>query len=256
MATAGFGDPTYEEEVKTGATPAASANGQPQDADYIDPNDPLLTSESLTEDTTADAYKIPPPAPDGFWRAKLKLVPIKDAKGAMVPVRTWRHENMNDGRPMFVVDVEAALIDLSGKYDGTRITEHFVKSGVDKRKNVSQMTTITVKAGGAPAAAPSNEKTRYDALAKALAGEPEVVVETFWEASCMKCGEAADKKGEKRPGTFLRGMHRFPQVRDAKGAMEADPITQCPVCKNPCRAQIRIGGFHKLSDQKPTRGLG
>jgi hypothetical protein len=250
-----FGTPTYEDEEHKANGGAAAAGGPPPDAEYIDPNDPLLTSESLTEDLTADAYKMPPPAPDGFWRAKLKIVPIKDAKGAMVPVRTWRHENMNGGLPMYVANVEASLIDLSGKYDGTRIIEQWVKSGVDRRKNVSQMTTITVKAGGAPSAQPATEKSRYEALAKALAGEPEVVVETFWEGSCMSCGEQADKRGEKRPGPFLRGMHRFPQVKDAKGNMEADPIALCSTCRKPCRAQVRIAGFHKLADQKPTRGL-
>ena len=44
-------------------------------------------------------------------------------------------------------------------------------------------------------------------------------------------------------------------MKDAAGKMEADPNIQCPVCKNQCRAQLRIQGFHKLSEQKVTRGL-
>jgi hypothetical protein len=250
-----FGTPTYEDEEHKANGGAAASGNAPAEAEYIDPNDPALTSEALDDDATADAYKIPPPAPDGFWRAKLKAVPIKDAKGAMVPYRTWRHENMNDGKPMFVANVEAALIDLSGKYDGTRIMEQWVKSNIDRRKNTSQMTTITVKAGGTAAASPSTDKSRLDALLKTLAGEPETVIETFWEASCMKCGEAADKKGEKRPAPFLRGMHRFPQARTAAGGMEADASVSCPVCKSTCRAQVRIGGFHDVKTQKPNRGL-
>jgi hypothetical protein len=245
-----FGTPTYEEEQKPQNGNGTAAVG----AEYIDPNDPLLTSESLTDDVTADAYKIPPPAPDGFWRAKLKSVPIKDTKGAMVPFMAWRHEKVNDGKPMFVANAEVSLIDLSGKFDGTRITEQWVKSNIDKRKGTSQMTTIIVKAGGT-APSPSTERQRLDAFLKTLAGEPEVIVETFWEASCMKCGETADKKDEKRPGPFLRGMHRFPQVKGPTGALEADPIVPCPVCKSSCRAQVRVATFHRVGDQKATRGL-
>jgi len=259
MSTTGFGAPIYpdDEEHKGtngGANGAASAT-EAAEAEYIDPNDPLLTSESLTEDVNADAYKIPPPAPDGFWRAKLKSVPIKDSKGAMVPFFAWKHEAVNEGKPMFVTNVEVGLIDLSGKYDGTKITQQWVKSNIDRKKNVSQMTTITVKAGGQPANPPASERQRLDALLKTLAGEPEVVVETSWEAQCMSCGEAADKKGEKKPSAFARGMHRFPQVRGANGAMEADPIIQCPTCKRPVRAQARVIGFHKITEQKPTRGV-
>jgi len=255
MGAPSFGSPVYEGEEEVKPNGGAASSAAAHEAEYVDPNDPLLTSEALTDDVTADAYKIPAPAPDGFWRAKLKSVPIKDRKGGMVPYFAWRHENVNEGKPMFVANVEAALIDLSGKHDGVRLTEQWVKSNIDRRKNTSQMTTITVKAGGTAAASPSTEKSRLDALMKTLVGEPEVVVETFWEASCMKCGEAADKKSEKRPGPFLRGMHRFPQARDAKGAMEPDPIVQCPVCKSACRAQVRLAGFHRIADQKPTRGL-
>lgn len=250
-----FGQPVYDEEHKPGEAVGANGTASAAEAEYIDPNDPLLTSERLDDDTTADAYKIPPPAPDGFWNAKLKHVPIKDSKGQMVPFFAWKHEAVNDGKPMFVANVEVALIDVSGKYDGTKITQQWVKSNIDRRKNTSQMTTITVKAGGEAAKAPSSERDRLDALLKTLAGEPQVVVETSWEAQCMKCSEVADKKGEKKPSAFLRGMHRFPQVRNAQGQTEADPIAACPVCKSACRAQVRVVGFHRVGEQKATRGL-
>jgi len=50
-------------------------------------------------------------------------------------------------------------------------------------------------------------------------------------------------------------MHRFPQVKAADGKMEADPIIQCPTCHKPVRAQARIVSFHKVGEQKVTRGL-
>src|SRR5690242_3658251 len=116
-----FGTPQYDEEEHKPGAVGANGSASAAEAEYIDPNDPLLTSERLDDDTTADAYKIPPPAPDGFWNAKLKSVPIKDSKGQMVPFFAWKHEAVNDGKPMFVANVEVGLIDLSGKYDGTKI---------------------------------------------------------------------------------------------------------------------------------------
>jgi hypothetical protein len=254
-----FGQPVYDEEEpkRTNGESAAGPNGSasPEDAEWVDPDDPRLTSEAITDDTTADAYKIPPPAPDGYWRVKLKMVPIKDAKGAMVPYRTWKHPNVDDNKPMFVANVEASLIDLTGKHDGTRLTEQWVKSNIDKRKNTSQMTTITVKAGGKTAENPSTDRSRLDALIKALAGEPECLIETIWEAQCIRCGEAAKKRDEKAPPPFLRGMHRFPQGKDVKGNPDANPTVYCPTCKSPVRAQVRIQQFFKIGEQSATRGL-
>jgi hypothetical protein len=247
MATTEFGAPIYTSEPEP--EPTQQQNGG--QAQVIDVNDPQLTSESLTaEDASQNAFSQPPPPPDGKWRAKLKIVDIKDEDGQMKQVRGARYDNMNDGKAFLVVNVEASLIDVTGKNDGIKATQYWVKSAMDRRKNVSEMTTITKAAGGAIAPPTAGERARYDALAKALAGEPEVIVETFWEASCQACQEKAKAKKGKAPRPFLLGMHRFPQ-----SAGKPDPMVQCPTCHSSCRAQLRIGGFYNVKEMKATRGV-
>lgn len=241
-----FGAPQYDEATQAGA----AAAGDSPVAEVLDPNDPRLTSESFADDTTKDAYEIPPPAPDGIWRAKLKLGKVKDAAGQQADWKTWSHPNVENGRPMFVAAVDSFLIDLKGAYDGTRVSDNFVKSAIDSKKNTSQMSTIITKAGGV-VPTPAPERARLDALIKTLAAEPEALVETNWEASCQTCGEKADKAGEKRPRAFLVGMHRFPQPKTGV----FDPRVQCPTCKSLVRAQVRLFRYYKLGEAKVTRGL-
>jgi hypothetical protein len=214
----------------------------------IDPNDPRLTSESLDDNTQADAYEVPPPPPDGLWRAKLKQVDIKDANGQLQRFIAKSFPKMENGRPFLVTNVESSLIDLSGKFDGVKITEYWVKTLIDSRKGTSQASTLIVKAGG-KLPAKTTDKERMDLLLQTLAGEPEVVVETYWEASCQACQEAAKKKHERTPKPFLVGMHRFPQVKGV-----ADPLVKCPACSGTARAQVRIGRYLSVGEAKPTRG--
>ena len=75
-----------------------------------------------------------------------------------------------------------------------------------------------------------------------LAGEPELVIETAWDASCMTCQETAKKKGERAPKSLLVGMHRFPQLRTGGH----DPVIKCAICSSSVRAQSRIVGYHSL----------
>jgi hypothetical protein len=241
MATPAFGDPQYQDPAahEADATPSAP----------VDINDPQLTSEVMTEDVTQDAYAIPPPPPDGRWRAKLKLAEMKGAPEGK-HYKAVKYEKMNDGKSFFVANVEASLIDVHGKQDGIKVTNYHVKSAVDKRKNVSEMSTITKAAGGTPVER-GTHADKIVALEKALAGEPEVIVDTFWEAACQTCQEAAKKKGERVPRAFLMGMNRFPQSKPG----QFDPMVTCPVCKSMVRAQLRIGQFLSVKEAKATRGI-
>lgn len=217
--------------------------------EVIDINDPRLTSEALDDNTAADAYAVPPPAPDGIWRAKLKQVDIKDSKGQLQRFTAESRAKMAGGRPFLVTNVESSLIDLSGKFDGVKIVDNWVKTLIDDRRGTSQATTITVKAGG-PNLARSTDKDRMDALLKVLAGEPEVLVETVWEASCETCQKKAKATGEKSPRPYLTGMHRFPQTRTGP-----DPMVKCPVDGSMNRAQVRIAKYYALAEAKATRGI-
>jgi hypothetical protein len=215
-------------------------------------NDPRLTSEALDDNTSVDAYAVPPPAPDGKWRAKLKQLDINDSNGQPQRFIAKSFPKMEGGRPFLVTNVEASLIDLSGKYDGTKLTEYWVKTLMDSRKGTSQASTIVTKAGGT-LPPKSTDADRMNALLKTLAGEPEVIVETAWEASCQSCQEAAKKVGAKAPRPFLQGMHRFPHFPGAGSGN--DPNVSCPTCKGMARAQVRIVRYWSVKEAKADRGL-
>jgi hypothetical protein len=232
----------------------AGANGQTtteQLAAAIDPNDPRLISEALDEKLDGDAYALPPPAPDGKWKAKLKLAKIKGDDGQLHDHILTSRQGIDGGTPFYAVNIESSLIDFSGRYDGVKVTEYWVKSNVDARKGISQMTTIAQKAG-ATVAPRGTQKDRLDNLLKVLASEPEVIVETYWQASCQTCEAAAEKRGERKPNAFLRGEQRFPMKAGTAGH---DPNVNCPVCKGGCRAQLKILQYFSIKETKPTRGL-
>lgn len=247
MSTAAFGEVTINAD-----TPAEAAVAPGEQAPAIDPNDPRLTSEVITDNPEADAYAVPPPLPDGKWRAKAKQVDIKDDKGTAQRYAVFSRAKMANGAPFFATNVEFSVIDHSGKFDGVKLTEYWVKTLIDERKGTSQAATLTRKLGGKNPATGS-QKSFMDALLHVLASEPELVIETAWSAECQQCQEAAKKKGDRAPRPFLQGMHRFPAT---KVPGEREPIVPCPTCRSMVRAQPRIAGFFSLAESKPTHGTG
>ncbi len=243
-----FGDVTYDTAPETATGGAAPADTSPA----IDPNDPRLISENITDNADADAYAVPPPLPDGKWRAKAKQVDIKDDQGQLQRYAVLSRAKMAGGAPFFATNVEFGVIDHSGKNDGVKLTEYWVKTLVDERKGTSQAATLTRKLGGKTPAS-GNQKTFMDALLQILAAEPELVIETAWSAECQTCQETAKKKGDKAPRPFLQGMHRFPSTK-IPGVH--DPMVACPTCKSMVRAQPRIQGFYSLTEAKATHGTG
>jgi hypothetical protein len=256
MSTATFGD------VNTNAdAPAEAAVAPGEQAPAIDPNDPRLTSESLTIDPEADAYAVPPPLPDGKWRAKAKQIDIKDPKTGQLHRYIAQEARRKDGsawqtdangKPaaFLCTNIEYSIIDHSGKNDGVKMTEYWVKTLVNPKKGTSPAATMIFKLGGKLPVGRSH-KDIMDALLSALAAEPELVLETAWSAECQTCQEKAEKTGERAPRAILQGMHRFP-VR--KG--EHDPVIQCPQCKGMVRAQARIVSPFSLAESNPTHGTG
>jgi len=246
MSSTTFGEVQYD-------TPPAEAAAPPDaQSPAIDPNDPRLTSEVLTINPTADAYAVLPPLPDGKWRAKAKQVDIKDDKGQQQRYAVFSRAKMENGKPFFATNVEFSVIDHSGAFDGVKLTEYWVKTLVDARKETSQAATLVGKLGGkvAPSA---TQKQMIDDLLKTLAAEPELIIETAWSAECQSCQETAKKKGDRAPRPFLAGMHRFPST---KTPGVHDPIAGCPTCKSQVRAQPRIVGMWSLTEAKATHGLG
>jgi hypothetical protein len=238
--TAAFGEVTYDGgQPDAGSATSHGANGAATQAEVIDLNDPRLMSEQLTENPQGDAYAIPPPLPDGKWRVKLSQKDIKDSKGNLQRSAAFCYAKMNDGKPFLATNMECKILDSTGKYDGTTLTEYWVKTVIERSGN-SQVGTILAKLK--QPLAPASPGNRMDQFLKVLASEPELVAETAWEAQCMACSESAKKKGERAPKPFMLGMHRFAQLR----AGGHDPVTSCPVCKSQVRAQARIVQFWPL----------
>ena len=218
----------------------------------VDPNDPRLTSESMETDATVDAYAVPPPLPDGKWRVKLRLADIKNPQGQVQPehflltVATWR----NPPAPFFCVNVESEVIDLTGRYDGVKLTDYWVKTLVDERKaGASALATVVRKSGGVVPLG-SNQLQVKDIALKHLAGDPECLVETQWVVRCQACEQKADKSGEKKPKPYLRGMHRFPPKSHPHVKFDAE--VKCTACGGLNRAMPQIVQYFTLSEAKPT----
>jgi hypothetical protein len=240
-----FGEPTYEggQPDAGSATTTHGANGSAQAAEVIDLNDPQLTSEMLTENPEGDSYAVPPPIPDGKWRAKLIAIPVKNkAKGIEERYIAVRYPKMNDGKAFLVTNVQAQILDANGKYDGIKLTEYHVKTALDRSGN-SGVGTILAKLK--QPLTPATPAGRMEQFLKVLASEPELVVETAWEASCQNCQESAERAGTRKPKEFLLGMHRFPQ---SKGGGH-DPVVSCPVCKTQVRAQAKIQQYWPLTEK-------
>lgn len=242
-----FGAPVYD----TTDDPAVQA-ALTTAAVEIDPNDPRLTSESMETDATVDAYAIPPPLPDGKWRAKLSLADIKNPAGQiqehrfLLTMATWT----TPPAPFFAMNIESNIIDLreKGSYDGTKLVDYWVKTLVGDRKvGASPLATVIRKSGGTVPLGANPTQVRDIAL-KHFAGDPETIIETQWEVRCQTCEKTADTKGDKKPKPYLRGMHRFP----SRGPGKFDPEVKCGVCGSLNRAMPKIMQYFTLTEAQPT----
>lgn len=220
--------------------PSQVPSTEPQE--MLDPNDPRLISESIEMNLDADAYAQPVPPPDGKYRAKLKLAGPKNDKGEVQDYKTAMWGKPGNKLPIYVTGVVAEIIDPNGKFDGIKIFDFNVAT-FRNREGASKVGTIVAmlrKPDGSPwvTAAESksmNQKDWIDRLVKALAGEPEVKVETQWEWSCEGCGKEAKEKETPYPKAIV-GMQRFPTVL-REGKQVYDPEMKCAV--NPAHGYTR-----------------
>ena len=231
------------------ATPDATSAALDAQADVPDPNDPRLTSEPLDIKEGVDVYAFPPPPPDAKYRAKIKIVPQDDGKGGKVDAVPKIHK---DGQLFYRHVVECSIIDhASGKYDGVKVYERWADTHVGPKggSSVSTILDLLKKPDGTPWRTPGARLTHRDysdLFIKALAGEPEVGIETQWDWSCPDCGKLAKEKSEPYPRS-MRGMQKFPQDASASkpGHLVYQNEVQCQkvVAHGFSRAQIRIARF-------------
>lgn len=229
-----------------------------QAQEIIDPNDPALTSEAIDVNTEGDAYAFPPPPPDGKYRAKLKLVQQEqDGPGGKQKVDYIAKKHDKQGLYL-ASSIEANIIDPSGKYDGIPVYDSWVGTfmGRDGSTKVSTILSRLKQPDGSAWVKPGTKMSHTDWMklfVRALAGEPEIGIETQWEWSCQGCGEEAKAKGAKYPKSVV-GMNKFPvdTAKSKPGATVYQPEMRCAV--NPAhmfsRARVRIARFVSLSEVK------
>lgn len=247
----------------TQANGHAGVNGQSQISDApqedIDLNDPAFTSEVLVN-TEGDAYAQPAPPPDGRYRAKLKLEGLKDAAGAPVNYLPKRHTNRSGivDQVYLYTAIKAEIIDPSGKFDGISLFDSWVGTfqGRDGSTKVATILARLKKPDGTPWITPGmriNQTAWMELFVKALAGEPEIGVETMWEWSCQGCGEEAKAAGRQYPKS-IQGMGKFPldASKSKPGAPAFSPEMKCQI--NPAhqfsRARATIARFIALGELK------
>jgi hypothetical protein len=257
-----FGTPTYEGgSSSTAIDPQQATNGvahpsdAPQDvAEAIDPNDPRLTSEALDVNAEGDAYAQPAPPPDAKYRAKLTLEQVPAAKGSNDKVDFAPMQSKKSPvQVYFATGIKAVIMDSTGKFDGIPLYDRWVGTfiGRDGSTKVSTILARLKRPDGTPwieKGKKYNHREWIELLVKALAGEPEIGVETAWEWSCQGCGEEAKKAGKDYPKSII-GMQKFPY--DAQQRKHI-PEMKCQV--NPLhgysRARATIARFLSLSELK------
>lgn len=251
-----FGTPVQGRTNDAQAPSAPEPGAEPQE--LIDSNDPRLTSEDVTMNVEGDAYAQPAPPPDGKYRTKLKLMQVEDAQGGKhdyLPKLTKRPPIV----PYLFTAIEARILDPSGKYDNIPVFDRWVGTFMN-RDGATKVSTILArlkKPDGTPYVTPGmrlSHKGWMDLFVKALAGEPEIGIETAWEWSCQTCGEEAEKAGKPYPRS-VTGMSKFPAEADPakrKNGQLFQPEMKCQV--NPAhgysRAQVRPARFLHLSELK------
>lgn len=228
----------------TGANgPGPEPSSAPQE--QIDPNDPRLVSEPLDVAVDRDAYAQPVPLPDRIWRAKLKLEGVKSDTGERKDYGISQ-TNKAPILPYFQTGISASIIGTAGfeRFDGITIYPAFggyvnTLPRKDKSSTVATVLSKLLRPDGKLWATPGmrlSAKDWIDMLVQALAGEPEVGVESQWEWNCGVCSKELQElrragKTDKYP-TTIRGMNRFPAQNDkAKRAAGDlyDPEMQCRV---------------------------
>lgn len=258
--TAAFGQPISSDVLEEQATQAAAPNGVATDAaEVIDINDPRLTSEALDVNVDGDAYAFPPPPPDGKYRAKLSILQteVDDGKGHKSKVDYYGKSHEKQGLYL-CTGVKAAIIDPTGKYDNIPVFDRWVGTfvGRDGSTKVSTILKFLHRPDNTPWVKPGtklNHAQWMQVFVQALAGEPEIGIETQWEWSCQGCGEEAKKKGERYPKSVI-GMQKFDPDRVASKpnapVYQSELKCQVNAAHGFSRAQVRIARFLPLSEVK------
>ena len=245
-ATVDFSQPIYLEGD------GDTSNPLDQNVDSIDLNDPSLLSSEMDVNAEVDAYAAPPPLPDGRYRVKLKQIKNKSDAWHTIKPRmdkgTGQQIVGQNGKPEFYAftQIQANVVAPGTQYDNAVLFDRFVSTMQQRNGGIPIVRILTVL--GVKLPEKSTAGNLLDTFFKALAGEPEIEVDTVWEGGLDEAGRQAFKDaGQKEPRVL--GMHRFP--KNGSGQHVPDITVKNPVMGDVnLHAQVRINGYFPLGSGK------
>jgi hypothetical protein len=246
-----FGDISFPEpatgEAEPRPTNGARAAGAPPET--IDVNDPRLTSEVLEINPNADAFARVPALPDGKYRIKARA-----RKAGDPPADYAAKKDDRSGAVYLYTALDGEVIDhQTPEFDGVPVSDFFLDTRIGRTGTSRVATLITRLNGKLPDRA--THKALIDMLLGLLAAEPEVGIETTWEASCQVCEDTAKARGDRKPRP-VQGMHNFPTTirKDAAGKNVQSYSNQipCPINRTHgmMTARPRIINYLSLEELK------
>lgn len=195
----------------------------------IDINDTGLLTEEVALDPEGDAFLTPPPPPDAIYLAKLKL---SGAAGQQWQAQPSREDPGKIG--YLFCGIEARLIIGDGKpYDNAPVFDGYVSTMIMQSSGTCRVAGILRDGLRVKVPTRLKHKELAQLLNTALAGEPQVRIETRWEGYCDTCPGRRGKTGK----VILRGMKKFPQ---RKAGAPHTHVVECSKCGTEVTAQARI----------------
>src|SRR5215469_8693180 len=176
MAATQFGAPMDDPQEQHAGNGGVNGSAADTPQEYIDLDDPRLTSEKIDVNLEGSVYKMPAPPPDGRYRVKLKLArPKRDNKEVDCYAAQWGKEQ----QLVIVTGIEATVMDPSGKYDGVKAFDRTVSTYTQARSagasKATEILALLRRPDGTPwlkSGQTYAKREIIDTLLKAVAGEP------------------------------------------------------------------------------------
>lgn len=224
-----FTQPQYVDEVIAGDESIDTG---------IDLNDPNLLADEMDANVDKDPYAAPPPLPDGFWKVKIKQLKVK---GPNNEERDFNVKTDKQSKKYAYTALELQVQQPGGQFDGQKLNDYFLSTMQQKNGGIPVVRVLNVLGVKIPQKV--NAQWLMDTLKSALAGEPDLVIETVWEGGLNQ----DDKKrfDEHVPPVKFRsvlGSHRFPLLADGSRSPELKVSTA--LGEVVVRARPRVNGYY------------
>ena len=181
----------------------------------------LDDSTTFEVDQDKSIFDMPPPPPDGKYRARVKL---KERDGGL-----WKKGTTKDGAMYLKTEIEARIIAPGTRFDDLPLFDNFVSTMNMPNTPASKVSSLLNEVLGVKTGNRVTHKELAQALTNAVGDGVEVGIVTQWRAS-VKTGEENGKGVYKD----VRGMKRFSQKADGSH----DPIIVIEGQEASARAEI------------------